>query len=166
MKIQTIGESDFKEIDGSRQVIGDQQARKFAALDLGVSLGYYGLSWSSELVDPIVTRSPDGLTIWIGIDQQLAAIKLPTGQICVALTLSTNILQILSVDTFAAVLSETEVLLFNSDFSIRLIKGLPDLARGISIVRSGLVIQLMEGSCLTLDTQTGAILEAIGEHRT
>ncbi len=157
MKLRTIPESDFDQIDSSWLVIADEHARRFAALELGGTLGCYGLSWRSELIEPIVELSPDGMTAWIGVDQQLAAIGLPTGRLHVALTLNTNILQILSVEQATAILTETEVLLFNPDFSIRLNKGLPDLAEGISIVGSGLAIRLMEGASLTFDPQTGII---------
>lgn len=157
MKLRTISKSDFNQINGSQQVIADEYARKFAALDLDGNLGCYGLSWRSELVEPIIHLSEGGLTAWIGIDQQLAAISLLTGRIRVTLTLNSNILQILSVNTLTAILSENEVLLFNPDFSLRLLKDLPDLAERISVVGTHLAIQIMEGNCLTLDTQTGTI---------
>lgn len=155
MKLHTISKSDFKQIDSSRLVIADEHARKFAAIELGDRLGCYGISWRSELVEPIVALSPNKLTAWIGVDQQLAAIDLPTNRIRVALTLNTNILQLLSLEAFTTVLTETEVILFNPDFSIRLNKGLPDVAEGISIVGSDLVIRLMEEASLILDPQTG-----------
>jgi hypothetical protein len=53
-------------------------------------------------------------------------------------------------------------LLFNPDFSIRLIKGLPDLAEEIVMVNeSGLEIRLMSGKSLFVDTQTGALLSTV-----
>jgi hypothetical protein len=59
-------------------------------------------------------------------------------------------------DRLTTVLTEDEVLLFNPDFSIRLIKGLPDLAEEIAIVESTLEIRLMSGGSWFLNTRTGA----------
>lgn len=162
MNIQIIGESEFKKIEASRRAIAHDYALKFAVLDLGDPLCCYGLSWRSELIEPIVEVSTDGLTVWVGVDQQVAAICLSQGQIRLSLPLNSNLVQILVGDKLTAVLTEDEVLLFNPDFSIRLIKGLPDLAEEIVMVdESGLEIRLMSGESLFLDTQTGAFLSKV-----
>jgi len=162
MNIQIIGESEFKKIEASRRAIAHNDARKFAVLDLGDPLCCYGLSWRSELIEPIVEVSTDGLTVWVGVDQQVAAICLSQGQIRLSLPLNSNLVQILVGDKLTAVLTEDEVLLFNADFSIRLIKGLPDLAEEIVMVdESGLEIRLMSGESLFWDTQTGAFLSKV-----
>ena len=162
MNIQIIGESEFKKIEASRRAIAHDHARRFAVLDLGDTLGCYGLSWRSELIEPIVEVSTDGLTVWVGVDQQVAAICLSQGQIRLSLPLNSNLVQIRVGDKLTAVLTEDEVLLFNPDFSIRLIKGLPDLAEEIVMVdESGLEIRLMSGESLFLDTQTGAFLSKV-----
>ncbi len=44
MRIQSISESEFKQIDGARRVIVHDYPQKFGLLDLGESLGCYGLS--------------------------------------------------------------------------------------------------------------------------
>ena len=162
MNIQIIGESEFKKIQASRRAIAHDHARKFAVLDLGDTLGCYGLSWCSELIEPMVELSSDELAVWVGVDQQIAAICLSQGQISLSLVLNSNLVQILIADRLTAVLTEDEVLLFNPDFSIRLIKGLPDLAEEIAMVQSGLEIRLMSGESLILDTQTGAFLSKVG----
>ena len=161
MNIQIIEELEFKKIEASRRAIAHDYARKFAVLDLGEILGCYGLSWRSELIEPIVEVSTDGLTVWLGVDQQVAAIYMSQGQIRLSLPLNSNLVQILVGDKLTAVLTEDEVLLFNPDFSIRLIKGLPDLAEEIAIDKSGLAIRLMSGESLFLDTQTGAFLTKV-----
>jgi len=161
MNIHIIGESEFKKIEASRRAIAHVHPRKFAVLDLGDTLGCYGLSWQSELVEPIVELSTDKLTVWVGVDQQVAAICLSQGQIRLSLALNSNLVQILIGDRLTVVLTEDEVLLFNPDFSIRLIKGLPDLAEEITIVKSGLEIRLMSGESWFLDTQTGAFLSKV-----
>ncbi|MEW6493163.1 MAG: hypothetical protein AB1589_11745 [Cyanobacteriota bacterium] len=161
MNIQIIEESEFNKIEGSRRAIAHDNARKFAVLDLGDTLGCYGLSWRSELVEPIVELSTDKRAVWVGVDQQIAAICLSQGQIHLSLALNSNLVQLLTENKYTAVLTEDEVLLFNPDFSIRLIKGLPDLTEEIVVVKSGLEIHLMSGESLFLNTQTGAFLSKV-----
>ncbi|HEY9611247.1 hypothetical protein [Allocoleopsis sp.] len=162
MNIQIIGESEFKKIEAARRALAHAHARKFAVLDLGNTLGLYGLSWCSELVEPIVELSLDKRAVWVGVDQQIAAICLSQGQIRLSLALNSNLVQILVGAKLTAVLTEDEVLLFNPDFSIRLIKGLPDLAEEIVMTNeSGLEIWLMSGESLFLDMQTGAFLSKV-----
>lgn len=161
MNIQIIDESEFNKIEGSRRAIAHPHARQFAVLNLGDALGCYGLSWRSELVEPIVELSTDKRAVWVGVDQQVTAICLSQGQIHLSLALNSNLVQILTGNKHTAVLTEDEVLLFNPDFSIRLIKGLPDLAEEIVMVKSGLEIHLMSGKSLFLDTQTGAFLSKV-----
>lgn len=157
MKLRTISKLDFNQIDGSRQVIADEHARAFAALDLGAKIGCYGLSWNSDLIEPELTQSADGQFVWIGVDQQLAAISLLTGRISLALTLHSHLLQIVMLAALAAVLTETEVLVFNSNCSIRFSKGLPDIADQMLLVGDKLEIQLLKGTRFMLDLQTGSI---------
>lgn len=157
MKLLSISESEFNQIDGSRQVIADEHARKFATLDLGEPLGYYGLGWNSELIAPEVVLSADGQTVWVGVDQYLAAIALTTGRIRIALKLHTNILEIQAVERLTAVRTETEILLFNPDCSIFIDKGFPDITEEISIFGDKLEIRFMEGYSLMLDLHTGSI---------
>lgn len=162
MKLHTISESNFNQIDGSRQAIADEHARAFAALDLGAKIGCYGLSWNSVLIEPELVLSADGQFVWVGVDRQLASISLFNGRISLALTLHTNLLQILMVGVLAAVLTETEVLVFNSNCSIRFSKVLPDIADEMILVGDKLEIRLLEGTSLTLDLQTGSISSSEG----
>ncbi len=159
MKIQTISKSDFKKIEGSRRVIVNDHPHQFAVLNLGEPLGCYGLSWGSDIITPVVELSTAQRTLWIGVDQRLAAINLQDGNIRLAMPLHTNIFQILIVDDLIAVLTELEVLLFNSDCSIRCFQGLPDLSSEISVSGSDFVIQLFDGSSLTL-TRRGTFKES------
>jgi hypothetical protein len=159
MKIQTINESEFNQIEGVRQVIAHEHSHKFALLNLGDRMGNYGLSWISQLVEPIIQHSTIQNLVWIGVDQQLAAISLQSGRIALAMPLTSNILQILILEQITAVLTENEVLLFNPNGSLRFNHGLPDIPEDISIVGTKLVIKLMEGDSLTLDPETGTLKE-------
>ena len=160
MEIQSIDESLFNKIDGIRQIIAHDHARRFALINLN-EIGDYGISWRSDLIEPIVTLSYDQLTTWIGVDRQLAAIEINHGRISVALSLTSNIVQILALPSLTAVLTELELLLFNMDKSIRCIKGLPDISSQISAYGKNLVIKSLEGDNLILDIETGIFKESI-----
>jgi len=50
MKIKPISEAEFKQLEGARRVIVHDHPRQFALLDLGQSIGPYGLSWRSSAI--------------------------------------------------------------------------------------------------------------------
>lgn len=103
--------------------------------------------------------SLDRTTAWIGIDQQLVAADLKQGKIAVTLPLTSNVAQILSTSDFTIVLTELEILLFNSDRTIRGIKGLPNIGTEIALQQTNLVIHLLDGEQLNLDLGTGQFKE-------
>lgn len=158
MKLRTISEQEFNSYEGCRQIITEEHARQFAALDLGGPLGSYGLGWnSSEIIEPELELSPDELTAWVGVNQYLAAIDLATGRIRVAVKLHSNLLEIIAVERLTVVRAETEVLLFNPDFSIFFNEGFPNVTEEITIVNDKLEIHFLDGQSLTLDLQMGSI---------
>ena len=163
MKLQSISESDFHQIDGARQLIADSHPRKFASLELGENLGVYGLGWNSELIEPELVCSADGQTVWVGVDQYLAAIETANGRIRVVLKLHTNLFQIMVLERLTAVRTETEILLFNPDFSIFLNKGFPDITEEISFECDKLVIRFLEKDSLTLDLPVASISNSRGK---
>jgi hypothetical protein len=158
MKIHNIDESQFHQIASIQQIITHEHARRFAAINLD-NLGECGLSWRSDLIEPMVMLSPNHYTAWIGIDQQLVAVDLIQGRIAVTLPLTSNVVQILPLSFVTVVLTELEVFIFNSDNSIRSIKGLPDIGSEISVQDTDLIIYLLEGDALILDSETGKLKE-------
>jgi len=114
-------------------VIATEYPRQFAMLDLGENLGVYGISWNSDLIEPMVKLSPDEQTIWVGVEQKLAAICSQTGKILLALPLTSYLVQMLTLEKVTAVITEEEFLLFNRRGSIRSNKALPDTAMGMSL---------------------------------
>ena len=155
MNIQTISESEFNKIEGIRQIIVHDHSHKFSILDLGEKLGYYGLSWRSFSLEPIVQVSSEENIVWIGIDQKLASICLQSGRLLVALPLTTYIVQIIIINRVTAVLTEEEILLFNPGGSIRFSEDLPDQGMGMSVVGENLVIKMLDGDSLTINPMTG-----------
>jgi hypothetical protein len=164
MKIKTISQSFFHKIDPVRVVITHDHPQKFAVLDLGEPLGFYGLSWRSELIEPIMELSTDRRTLWIGVDQRLAAIDMQKGNICIAMSLTTPIFQILIVDNFTAILTELEVLLFSSNRSLTCFQILPDLSSKISVSGSEFVISMFNNTQFIL-TRSGVLKETSSAQR-
>lgn len=159
MKLRLISEQEFNSYEGCRQIVAEEYARQFAALDLGNTLGSYVLGWnSSEIIEPELELSPDGLTAWIGVNQYLVAINLFTGRIGVAIKFHTNILEIVALERLTAIRTETEVLLFNPDCSIFFNEGFPDITEEISFIDHKLEIRFLEGYSLMVDLQTASII--------
>ncbi|BAZ17082.1 hypothetical protein NIES4071_89600 [Calothrix sp. NIES-4071] len=159
MKIQCIEKYQFSQIEQSKQIIVHENARRFAIIDLGEKLGCYGFSWRSDLLEPTIVVSSDK-KIWVGVDQRLVALNLHTGHIVVSLPLMTNILQIQAAKKVTVVLTESELLLFNLDGSIRFAKGLPELASEMSICDWDVKITDIEGNIWVVDIQTGAFKQS------
>lgn len=158
MRLKNIEKSQFNEIDIARQIIFDEDARRFSLIDLGKEFGCYGLSWRSDLIEPIIISANQ--QIWIGIDQRLTAINLNTGHIFISLPFVTNILQIQVVNKVTVVLTELELLLFNLDGSIRFIKGLPELASKMLIRDCEVQIYSLKEDIWVMDTQTGTFKQS------
>lgn len=153
--IQFVSEEVFNQLDGVRQIIADEYPRKFAVIELGGKLGSYGLSWNSDLIEPTVKRSTDQTALWIGVDRQVAVICLNTGRVLLKLNLSTNLIEMGFVDSQAAVIAETEVLVFNQNAIMRVSYSLPEIAIDAVFLESELIVKLLDGQVFTLDLQTG-----------
>ncbi|NEP37951.1 MAG: hypothetical protein F6K35_01170 [Okeania sp. SIO2H7] len=157
MKLETIEESSFKHIEGIRQIIFHDRSHQFAILNLGDKLGNYGLSWRSNHTKPIIEYSPVQKLLWIGIDQQLAAICQQTGRLNLRMPLTSNIISLLFYQEITVVTTENQLLIFNPNGSIRCSKGLPDMPEEISIVCDNLLIQFLEENSFLVNLQTGKI---------
>jgi hypothetical protein len=163
MKIETITKSEFDKIPGIRQIICHEYAQTFACLDLGEVLGCYGLSWRSQLVELSIEHSTDKTMLWIGIDRQLVAICLQSGRICLAMPLTANLIQMAIIQKITAVLTENEILLFNTNGSLRVNYGLPDCPEQFSITGNNLEIELIEGDSFSLNVENGQFRKLVEE---
>ncbi|MDB9510029.1 hypothetical protein PN499_02250 [Kamptonema animale CS-326] len=163
MKIKIIDQSEFEKIDSPRRIIAHNYAHKFAAIDLGAKLGCYGISWRSELIEPIIKLSQNSSEMWIGVDEKLAAINLHDGRIIVALPFTTYIVQILSLDSATAILTQEEVLVFNPEGAIRFSEALPDQGTRMSVIGEHLIIKMLEGDSFTINLMTGHLQQALSD---
>lgn len=163
MKIETISKAEFDKIPGIRQIICHEYAQTFACLDLGEVLGCYGLSWRGQLVELSIEHSHDKKLLWMGVEQQLVAICLERGRICLAMPLTGNLIQMAVIQKVTVVLTENEILLFNPNGSLRFNRGLPDVPDRFSAIDDNLVIELMEGDRFSLNLQTGQLRKLVEE---
>ncbi len=145
MKIINVDRTQFQQLDAARRIIFYDHARQFAIVDLN-ALGRFGISWQSDRLEPIVIFSQS--LVWIGIDQKLVALRLDSGSIQLAMPLGYSLLQILRLDTLTIAISELEVLVFNSDASLRVIKGLPDVAIKACIEGDQLIICCLDNTLI------------------
>ncbi|XGV98190.1 MAG: hypothetical protein ACAF41_04495 [Leptolyngbya sp. BL-A-14] len=162
--LQSISLEDFQAIDGVRRIIVHDHPRQFARLDLGEPLGCYGLSWRSDLpvIQPVIAYARDRQTLWVGVDQRLAAIDLRDGHICLSLALYSYLFQIVPLSDRTIILNELEVLLFNNaDCSLGHIESLPEIAADCSVTGTNLNIRLYDDRRLALNLQTYKLEEAI-----
>lgn len=149
-----VDRARFEELPLACQVIHHPNARRYAIVQL--TEGEYGLSWQSNLIEPVVLE--DALT-WIGVDQKLVALQ--QGRIEVSLPLAFPLLEILRIDQAAIVITELEILVFNAEGSLRFTKGLPDIAANWLIEASQLSIKLLSKATVRLSLQSGKELSAM-----
>lgn len=162
MNLKTIEEANFNQIENIRQIIFHDHSHQFAILNLEEQFGNYGLSWRSNHTQPIIEHSPTQKLLWIGIDQQLAAICQQTGRLNLKMNLTSNIISLLfyqetTYQEITAVLTENQLLIFNPNGSIRCSQGLPDMPEEMSIVGNNLLIEFMEENSLIVNPQTGKV---------
>jgi hypothetical protein len=155
MKAYPISATAFDAIEGPRQLITHDHPRRFAALDLGDKELAFGISWRSDTIEPMVYESADGRVVWVGVDQRLAAVDAKHHRVRLSLGLNGNLLQLIVDPEIVIAVTETEALLFNTDLSIRCINGLPDFPDAVSIEPPHVVIRLVDGQVVKLDTVTG-----------
>ena len=172
MNLKTIEEANFNQIENIRQIIFHDHSHQFAILNLEEKLGNYGLSWRSNHTQPIIEHSSTQKLLWIGIDQQLAAICQQTGRLNLKMNLTSNIISLLlyqetthqeatyqetTYQEITAVLTEDRLLIFNPNGSMRYSQGLPDMPEEMSIVGNNLLIEFLEENSLIVNPQTGKV---------
>jgi hypothetical protein len=156
MKTTNVDRSAIAALDGPRQLIVHDHPHRFAIVRLSDETGGFGLSWRSDSIEPQVVESDDR-KVWVGVDQRVAAVDGVKESIFLSLALNSNLLQLLTLGSIVLALTETEVIAFNQDGSIRFIHGLPDLPDSAVIDGIRLRISLIDGNVLSVDSETGVL---------
>ncbi len=142
--VKTISSAEFDLWQPALKVIVHDHARRFARISLEGSQQEFALSWRSDSVEPVVQPCNQS-DLWLGVDQRAACIT-REGRIAMSIGLASPILDITCFRDCVAVLCETEVVLFNTDHSIRKIHGLRDIPSSITECDGKLVVTLDDGS--------------------
>lgn len=142
--ISNISYDKFESWQPSLKVIVHDHARRFASVLHDPSSQYFAVSWRSELIEPVLVTG-NQFELWIGVDQHVVCIN-KEGCIKTSIELASSLLDIRPFNDCTAVLCETEVVLFNSDNSIRTIIGLQDIPTDISECSEGLVVSFDNGT--------------------
>lgn len=161
MKIINVSQANFEEINPAQQIFVDSHARRYAVIELQ-PFGLFGLSWHSDLIEPIIKTSESNQLTWIGVDQRIVALRHDRGTVHLALPLTYSLLEILVSESATIAVTELEVLAFNCDASLRFTKGLPDIATKVSLFGNELLVSCLDGTTLGLDVKTGRKRELSG----
>lgn len=142
--LHPITEQDYLAGDPASRIMQDDQARRFAELQLAAAPRPLFLAWRSDLVDPVVVEDPVTGDTWIGVDERLVCVS-RTGAPRFSIALTSPLLDIKRSDAWVVALCEVQVVAVNTDYSIRAILDLPDLAESFEVDGARLVVELMDG---------------------
>ena len=123
--LRAISMEEFACLPPSQKVIVHDHARRFSALELVGSQQSVAMSWRSDAIDPVLVVG-DRSEIWVGVDQRVACIC-DDGRIVVSLGLASSVLDVRCFSGCVVVLCETEAVVFNRDYSIRVVRGFVDV---------------------------------------
>jgi hypothetical protein len=142
--VTNISQTEFEGWLPALKVIVHDHARRFAAVSHEASSQKFAISWRSEIVDPVVVTGGYS-ELWIGVDQHVVCIA-NEGNVIVSINLASSLLNIICFQNCVVVLCETEVVLFNTDQSIRKIQGLHDIPNDITECYGNLIVTFEDGT--------------------
>jgi uncharacterized protein YjhX (UPF0386 family) len=147
-KVISISAGDFADWSPCYKLITHDHSRRFGAITITEGQEAFAIAWPSELVDPTVATGVEGET-WVGVDQRVACVA-HDGRIVVSLGLASSIVLVRCFERNTVVLTETEAIVFNRDFSISAIDGLPDIPADVIEEDGHLIVILLGGERMVL----------------
>lgn len=142
--LRSISAREFDSWEPALKVIAHDHARRFAAIATADDKREVVISWRGEAIEPVRAVGAQS-EVWIGVDQRLACVA-ADGRIVVSIGLASSLLEIRCLKRCVAVLCETEVTLFNADYSIRSVRSVPELPSRIAEDGGAFVVTLDDGS--------------------
>lgn len=136
-RLRQITDSQFFERPEAEQVIVHENARRFAELSLSGSVGQsYVRAWASDHIEPVSVcwRSDT----WVGVDQRAVCID-ARGRVAFAASVACSLLDIKPLDNCIAILCDAELLLVNTDYTVRRTLILAEVPDSV-IVEAGRII--------------------------
>lgn len=144
--IRSIPSAEFDSWPSELKVIAHNHARRFAAFKRGEKAKEVALSWRSDIIEPIVVaESEDHSDVWIGVDQRVACVS-NDGVIFVSIGLNSCLIDIRRLHRSLAVICETEIILFNDDYSICAIHGMNNIPSELDERDGKMIITFIDGS--------------------
>jgi hypothetical protein len=141
--VKPISSEEFDLWQPALKVIVHDHARRFARVSLDLCPHEFAISWRSDSIEPVVHRCNKS-ELWLGVDQRAVCIA-HDGTIVASIGLSSFLVDIACLKACVAVLAETDVVLFNTDHSIRKIHGLRDNANSISEIDGKIFVKFEDG---------------------
>ncbi|MFT3925548.1 MAG: hypothetical protein QM778_23615 [Myxococcales bacterium] len=132
----------FAEVPPVNRLIVHEHSRRFAKLTLNRTQATLGLSWPSDMIEPVVVEG-DG-TVWIGVDQRVACVS-ELGETLFCVALSGFLYEIYCIPEFTAIVCDDQVLTVSRDWSIREMRGLSEIPTGIETVGATVVVTTADG---------------------
>ena len=147
-----INKAEFGLIDGARRIVNSHVDNRFCSINFGSigSIGSFGLSWKSDLIEPTILFLSN--QIWIGIDQRLVCLSQETGCIVVSLVLMSNFSFFLSSKSIFIAICESDILMFNESLSLMEIINTPHIISNACVEKEMLIVNTLEGQTLSIST--------------
>jgi hypothetical protein len=152
MRLKEISREEFNSLLDSKKLLCNEEfPRKFAFLQTESNATLLALCWQSELVKPQIINNDQSSLFWFGVDQQLLAINKLNGKIILALTLPTNVCDLLIVKDSIVLRTESELYSFSLSGTIQMIYNFPEISESIEVNSNAVKVTLIDGQILSLN---------------
>jgi hypothetical protein len=144
--IHRIPEAEFQLVDIHRRIIVDDLANHFGLFRFSSANLEFAIAWRSSDVAPVLQINLDRNEIWIGIDQRIVCVKSCHPLIALALGLPGSFIEFKLFPDCTLVVSDTQILAINRDFSVRSLTILSDVPDRVDRDCESLSITFLDGS--------------------
>jgi hypothetical protein len=150
IELRSISESEFQLIEASRRVIVNDHSRHFASFLLPSTDMEFAIAWRSDHVLPVLRPHPQRDEIWIGIDLRVACVQPRCPLIALSLAVPGYFQEFYLFDDCSLIVSETQILAINADYSVRSLTLLSDVPERIAREGNRLVITSLDGETISV----------------
>ena len=140
--LSTISELEFLSEDPVFRVIEHEHPRRFGSLRLPDASHALTLSWSSNLIEPIIEVNSS--EVWIGVDLRIVCLS-PQGSVLFSIALSSYLLQIERFQACTVALCESDLIAINNDYSLRQMCYLRDVPNWVGMKNDKFVVEYITG---------------------
>jgi len=143
LNLTEITAEEYYAISPHSRIVVHDHARRYCLFDLPNIAGPLGICWRSDLIEPFIMNDPSG--VWIGVDERLVCVA-QDGSMLFSIGLASTFLDgLISAHGFIA-MCQTEIVVVNTDFSIRAILHVPEIADALDIGAAVLTVTCIDGT--------------------